>query len=97
MVHSKYLKYCPSHEPHIDISYVIFKTFLNFPGFTGNYVIIPGKLDIFAGTSTQIICIGLRNNCANFHTFITIRTASGHPKMTIFKDVLKCIEWHRFY
>ena len=37
-----------------------------------NDVIIPGKLDIFAGTSTQIIRIGQRNNCANFNAFSTI-------------------------
>ena len=44
---------------------MIFKTFLNFPGFTGNDIIIPGLLDIFAGTSTQIIRIGPGNKC--FH------------------------------
>ena len=72
MVYFKYLKYFLSNEPHIDIFYVIFNTFLNFPGFTGNDVIIPGKLDIFAGTSTQIIRIGTRNNCASFHAFSTM-------------------------
>ena len=50
---------------------VIFK---RFPGFTGNDVIIPGKLDISVGTSNQIICIGPRNNCANFHAFSKICT-----------------------
>ena len=34
------------NEPHIDTFYEIFKTFLNFHGFTGNDVIIPEKLDI---------------------------------------------------
>ena len=37
-----------------------------------NDVIIPGKLNNFAGTSTQIIRIGPRNNRANFHAFSTI-------------------------
>ena len=72
MIHFKYLECFLSNKPHIDIFYVIYKKFLNFPGFTGNDVIIPGKLDIFAGTSTQIICIGPRNNCADFHAFSTI-------------------------
>ena len=72
MVHFKYLEYFPSNELHIDTFYVIYKTFFNFPGFTGNDVIIPEKLVIFAGTSTQIICIGPRNNCANFHVFSTM-------------------------
>ena len=50
-------------------------TFWNFPGFTGIDVIIPRKSDIFAGTSTQTICIGPRNsNWANFHAFSTICT-----------------------
>ena len=63
MVHFKYPKYFLSNEPHIDTFYVIFMTFLKFPGFTGNYVIIPWKLDIFAGTSTQIIRIGPQGTC----------------------------------
>ena len=48
-----YLKYFLSNESHIDILYVIFKTFLvSFPGFTGNDIKIQEKLDLFAGTST---------------------------------------------
>ena len=78
MVHFKYLKYFLSNETHIDTFYVIFKTFFNFPGFTGNDVIIPEKLDIFTGTSTQIIHIGPRNNCANFHAFSTMRMIFHH-------------------
>ena len=43
-------------------------------GLTGNDVIITGKLDNFAGSSTQIIRIGPRNNCANLYAFSTIYT-----------------------
>ena len=54
MVHFKCLKYFLSNDSHIDIFYVKFKTFLSFHRFTGNDVIIPGKLDILAGTSNQL-------------------------------------------
>ena len=37
------------------------------------FYLIPRKFVIFAGTSTQIIRIGPRNNCANFHAFSTMR------------------------
>ena len=75
MVHFKYLEYFLSNEPHAMLIYLLFmwfKRFLNFPGFTGNDVLIAGKLDILAETSTQIIRIGPRKNCANFHTLSTI-------------------------
>ena len=45
---------------------------MHFSFLTGNDVIIPGKVNIFAGTSTQIIFIGLMNICAKFGAFSTI-------------------------
>ena len=44
------------------------------PGFTRNDVIIPGKVVIFGGTSTQIICIVPRNICAKNCAFSTMCT-----------------------
>ena len=56
----------------MDASNVFLSIFMNLLVLTGNDVIIPGKVNIFAGTSTQINCIGLMNICAKFGAFSTI-------------------------
>ena len=51
---------------------MIFKTFLKYPRFTENDVIIPGKLDILLGLRLKSFVLVQGTICANFHAFSTI-------------------------
>ena len=64
-----FYSYCLSNDTHIDDFLAILGIFENVIELTGNDVMIPGKMVVYCGISSQIDCIVLRNLGAKFSAF----------------------------